>query len=89
MEIELDNEMEWFIRDAEEHAGPVDHVVERVPEGTRWAGTLWITPDGEWVLTGQPRSMEHNCDEMGCTSVSHVVARYTPRALERVEEGGE
>lgn len=57
----------------------------RVPAGTRFVGRLYIAPDGELVVTdGWPADEDavaddhpdaHNCDEMGCSTLSHVVAR--------------
>jgi len=69
--------VEWFLRDLFEHASPVwDPKGERVPAGTRYCGTLWITADGEVICAdGRPQTEEHNCDAMGCSSASHVVAR--------------
>lgn len=49
---------------------------ERVPPGTKWCGTLWLAPDGELVCSdGSPQTEAHNCDALGCSSVTHVVAR--------------
>ncbi len=31
---------------------------------------------GEIVITGIPDDELHNCDEMGCSSLSHVLCRF-------------
>lgn len=55
---------------------------ERVPRGSKSCGGLWVTPTGELIVAdGSPHELPddhplvHNCDEMGCSSVSHVIAR--------------
>jgi hypothetical protein len=66
------------------HEVPAKRLEEhRVPAGTRLVGRLYIAPDGELVVTDGYPSDEvaddhpdvHNCDEMGCSTVSHVIAR--------------
>lgn len=74
-----------FLELAALHAFPVSDercVEQRVPRGTYFAGRLYLTHEGEFVLTdGSPRDLPdhhpnvHNCDDMGCSSVSHVIAR--------------
>lgn len=46
-----------------------------VPTGARLV-EAWEF-DGELIVTGCPSCDDdsHNCDEMGCTSVSHVILR--------------
>ena len=69
------------------HEVPTERLGEhRVPPGTRLVGRLYIAPDGELVVTdGYPNDEVaddhpdvHNCDEMGCSTASHVVARLAP-----------
>jgi len=38
----------------------------------------------EYIIIGQPRSDDenHNCDEMGCSTVSHVIARFKKPATD-------
>jgi len=39
--------------------------------------------DGRVIIVGEPTSHEvHNCDEMGCTTLSHVIARTSQTRLE-------
>lgn len=81
------------------HEVPANRLQEhRVPAGTRLVGRLYIAPDGELVVTdGYPADEDavpedhpdvHNCDEMGCSSVSHVVARVRPQEGDREPSNG-
>ncbi len=44
------------------------------PKGYR-ATLAYFNDDGEVVLLGSPETEAHNCDAMGCSSVSHVIGR--------------
>lgn len=65
----------------------VEEYAERTPDGT---GVCYLQ-NGELILLGYPRGEDedHNCDAMGCSSVSHVVERrkLTPEQLERLQRG--
>ena len=86
-------EMERFFALARAHAWLLSKggaKRDRVPHGTFHCGVLFMTAEGELVLTdGTPASLDddhplaHNCDEMGCTTFNHVIARHSARA-----EGG-
>jgi len=69
----------------------------RTPEGfARVRGEVYVGK-GEIVVVGDPPNCEeeessHNCDEMGCTTFSHVLVRgpvAQPYAETRIEEPGE
>jgi len=75
-----------FLHLARVHAYPMSderRQRERVPPGTMFCGTLWVTAEGEMILTdGSPNGDladdhpdVHNCDEMGCSTACHVIAR--------------
>ena len=77
------------------HEVSADRIAEhRVPPGTRLVGRLYIAPDGELVVTdGWPNDevadedpYVHNCDEMGCSTVSHVIARLASPVAPREEK---
>ncbi|MGC4033661.1 MAG: hypothetical protein QM754_18405 [Tepidisphaeraceae bacterium] len=64
---------------AEKRLAELQHRV-RVPDGAKCADA-WVH-NGELIVCGDPHDSEdvddadaHNCDMMGCTSVSHVVIR--------------
>jgi len=53
-----------------------EQLLKRTPKGTRIA---YLTASNTVIVTGVPVGGEgddHNCDAMGCSSVSHVVERY-------------
>lgn len=55
---------------------------QRVPEG--WRPIVAYTNDREVIICGTPPDLEHdvpedawhNCDEMGCGTLDHVIARF-------------
>lgn len=50
------------------------HAKVATPEGAR-QHTCFITEEGEIIVLGNPEDEDHNCDAMGCSSVSHVIFR--------------
>jgi hypothetical protein len=47
------------------------------PKDDEWmciSGTIWMKGD-KLVITGCPKTEEHNCDAMGCGSLEHIILR--------------
>jgi len=65
--------------------------LDRTPDGT---GICYLH-DGQLILIGQPPDEDeseecaHNCDDMGCSSVSHVIERHqlTAEQVNRLAAG--
>jgi hypothetical protein len=66
-----------------------DRMLEGTPSGTRIA---YLTAAGEVIVCGEPppetgdEDGGHNCDAMGCSSVSHVVERYRIADADRIAQ---
>lgn len=67
------------IDDAKEESYVEADGSERIPAGYRELKGITgvFVSDDEIVVTGEPDEDDesHNCDEMGCSSVSHVIFR--------------
>jgi len=49
-------------------------VAQKEDEWMCVSGTIWMKGDS-LVITGCPKTEEHNCDAMGCGSLDHIILR--------------